>query len=412
MLHHTRISLSYLKTIQIVTKIFLLVATLTLYAIALRYTITPYQSANDFFIPWRAIQLLLQEGKDPYGQGVTRDIQQFLFGHQRATNEHQFDFAYPLTVLPLLAPYTFFVYEWAQSLWYATFHLLLISSTVLWIKSCPRLVSTPISWLGTILWVVTIYPATRAFMLGQLAVIVFAAIGFAIWSLEKERYGIAGTALALSTIKPQISFLFVPMFLMICCINGRLRVIQTFLLTFGGLVVFSLLALPTWPIRFLHRLTEYSRYTNTGTITDSPSVIKMIAQGMGFDSWGGEIGLMFVVGLLLWWGVWRFRATESWTYLASGILLVTMFIAPRTATTDQIVLLLPLLWLMNQLSSRKVVLIVAICVWGLLWLFFVSTLRGSQEALQVRVLLPLCTLLLWAWVHPLYPTLPSIRSQS
>ncbi|HYN90085.1 MAG TPA: glycosyltransferase family 87 protein [Ardenticatenaceae bacterium] len=211
------------------------------YAAVLRLALTSsYRGANDFSIPWRATQALLWEGRNPYGPEVTAEIQQTLFDRTRGPEEHQFDFAYPLTLAPLLAPYTLFDYEWAQPLWQATLHLLLVGALLLWVRSWRDDFPSPVAFAALALWTLSVYPAARAFLLGQVAVLVFAALALASWALVRRHDVLAGTALAIATVKPQLAFLIVPLLLAVAWRADRRRVVWAFAATLSILVLVSL----------------------------------------------------------------------------------------------------------------------------------------------------------------------------
>ncbi|MCZ7571931.1 MAG: DUF2029 domain-containing protein [Ardenticatenaceae bacterium] len=365
----------------------------------LRLTFTSYyRGANDFFIPWRAVQLLLTEGRNPYGPDVTADIQRALFGHTRQPDEHQFDFAYPLILAPLLAPYTLLPYEWAQPLWQATIQTLLAAGLLLWYRTLhPARVAGRGTAVGTatlLLWGLTLYPAARAFLLGQIALLVFAAAVVALWALARGRDGTAGAALALVTVKPQLSFLAVPALLVLAWTSGRRQVLWGFGATFVGLLALSLALMPGWPLAFFQRLVEYQRYTSLGAASDSPSPLALLVRPFG--SAAAAVEALGVVALLavLFDALWRQRLAPAWPQVGNALLTVSAWIAPRAATTDQVLLLLPLLFLLRR-RPRPVAMVVAGLVWAGLWLLFFTTVQGDQEQLIVRLPLPLIVLALW-----------------
>jgi hypothetical protein len=369
-----------------------------LYGVLLRFTFTVhYQGANDFYIPWRATQAAIWESRDPYGDDVTRDIQLFLFGRELGPGEHQFDFAYPLTLTPLLAPYTLVPYQWAQPLWHATVHCLLLAGAFAWLRAArPARVAPMVAILGGF-WFLSLYPTARVFILGQVAIIVFATVAFTIWALKRDRQLAAGVMLALSTVKPQLSFLIVPLFLFLAWTSGRRRVVLAFSGALALLLLLSLALQPTWPLDFLQRLMAYDRYTGLGLPTDSPGVIPYVLRLLGLDHPVVTPGISGLLLLPILYAVWKQRHAPDWLALGSATLLVSSLIAPRTATTDQALLLLPVLWLLQRLP-RPLALVAAVALWLVPWVAFLATVRGDAEAQWLRLLLPAAVALLWVTV--------------
>lgn len=373
------------------------------YAVVLRYAYT-YTGANDFYIPWRAAQASFWEGQNPYGAETTADIQETLFGRALAPSEHQFDFAYPYTISLLLLPYTLFSYEWAQPLWQATIHVLLVAGLLLWLQVLRRrgnIVSSIRRTIGiavVILWCLTLYPAVRAFYLGQIALLVFGAVAAAIWALHRRHDTTAGAALAVATVKPQLSVLIVPLLLGLAWYKGRKNVIKGFVGVLGGLIILSLLVMPSWPLVFVQRLGEYQQYTSIGAATDSPSPLNLLLRPLGTAALPMSIalGIGFVVVILR--NAWQQRYQPDWLQIGSVTLVTSAWIAPRTATTDQTILLLPLLYLLRRHSQMTSILIGG-TLWIGLWALFLATVQGSQEQLVMRLPFPMIALGLWLWNH-------------
>jgi hypothetical protein len=370
-----------------------------LYGALLRITFTAhYQGANDFFIPWRATQAALWESRDPYSDEVTRDIQLSIFGRELGPDEHQFDFAYPLTLAPLLAPYTLVPYPWAQSLWHATVHCLLLGGAFAWLRATYPARLPPLALVGGGLWFLSLYPSARTFILGQVAVIVFAAVAVTLWAIKRERQGTAGAMLAISTIKPQLSFLLVPVLLYLAWTSGRRRVVLSFAGSLAVLLLLSLLLQPSWPFDFLHRMAAYDRYTGLGLATDSPGVLVYLLRSIGLHHPAMTLGIGGLLVFPLFYAVWRQRGAPEWITLTSATLLASSLVAPRTATTDQALLLLPVLWLLVR-APGLLALALAAALWLIPWVAFLATVRGDAEAQWLRLLLPVAVAALWAVVR-------------
>lgn len=64
-------------------------------------------SGNDFYSRWRGTRALLLEGKDPYSEEVTLEIQKGMFGRPARGDEDRVAFAYPLYVSLFILPLAF-----------------------------------------------------------------------------------------------------------------------------------------------------------------------------------------------------------------------------------------------------------------------------------------------------------------
>lgn len=64
-------------------------------------------SSNDFYSRWRGTRALLLEGKDPYSEEVTLEIQKGMYEPPARGDEDRVAFAYPLYVSLFILPLAF-----------------------------------------------------------------------------------------------------------------------------------------------------------------------------------------------------------------------------------------------------------------------------------------------------------------
>jgi hypothetical protein len=371
-----------------------LVAGLVILMLALDLVIT-YQGltsrlpgANDFYVPWRAAQLWLQEGLDPYGRETTLQIQLGLFGRPQPPGEHQYAFAYPLYALFPILPLTWLSYAWAEAMWLTGLQVTAVATALLALRIY-HWRPMPLFLAGWVLWFLAFYPTTRALFLGQWALPVAALLAACLWALRKDRDGWAGVLLALTTVKPQMIVLILPWLLWWVTWKRRWRVWFGFGGTWAILMSISLLLMPDWPLRFLWGLGEYGHYTAIG------SPLRII----GDLIWPTRARLIETVGMLLLGGyvilnAWRLRQAKGQAvdWLTGLTFAVTSLVAPRTATTNQVALVLPLAFALQSLPTRRRSLwMVAILVLLLIvpWFVFLATVKGREEQPIAYVPLPL-----------------------
>ncbi len=359
-----------------------LVVVLTVLALHHLFT-SPRPGANDFYIPWRAVRALVVEGRNPYSPEVTRDIQKELFGSPRPAGTHQFAFAYPLTVLPLLAPLAPLSYDWAEAIWLTALLGTLLGGLLLTLRAV-RWAPRPFPLAGLALWTILFYPAARALLLGQLAVVVFFLAALTLFLLHRGHWTGAGVCLALTTMKPQM---VAPMIVLLAVWAVHQRVwhfVGGFLGTMALTVIIPMLWLPTWPLDFLAGMRAYVGYTEN----TSPVRVTLDRFGLFAPLW--EISLIGALCLFLTVAIWD-SAQRSWSNLlplAALALIIGLLVFPRTATTNQVLLIIPMFWWINQVrhnastSVGAVLILLALLIGG--WALFLSTAHsaGSESPLM------------------------------
>jgi hypothetical protein len=356
---------------------------------------TKVPGANDFYSRWKGAQLFFLEGMDPYSPEAGEAIQVGMYGRPARPEEDQVLFVYPFYTAFLLIPLVGLSYDWAQAVWLVVVMFSLIGGIVL----CLRLVNWQMPpWLlgVTLLWTVVFYNSARTIILGQFAALIFLWLAGSLWALRHERDVLAGVLLALTTIKPQMVFLLIPALLLWALGQQRWRFIGGFAAAMVGLVGLSFTLLPGWLAGFLTQVNAYPGYTITG----SPI---WVLTGFYFPQLGRpvELGLSaLALGCLVyeWWRGWRvtpaLRAdaasvvevavTDEFLLLVGLTLLVTNLIVVRTATTNYVVLYIPLFWGLKQVANRwpggkwLVTTFFLLSTVGT-WLLFLATIEGDQE---------------------------------
>ncbi|MBI3287145.1 MAG: DUF2029 domain-containing protein [Chloroflexi bacterium] len=367
-------------------------------------------SGNDFYSRWFGARTLLLEGRNPYSAEVTRDIQLGMYGRLARPDEDQVAFAYPLYVALLIAPLVGFPYPQAQALWSAALLFTTVASVLLslsWVGWRP-------SRLGSILlvlWALFLYPIARSLILGQFSLLVLALLVTALWAFRTQREGWAGIALAGATLKPQMVFLLIPLLLAWAVGTRRWRVILGFLGAITVLIALPWLWLPGWPVPFLAGLPEYQRYS--GAYTGSLSPLALTLAPLPSELQGP---LVFLLGLALlgatlwaWYRLWRDKAVDLYWPLGLAI-LATLLVPMQSGTTNQVLLLLPLLSVFHEwnrrgtassdLTSRVLrkgrgwLPVVALFLLLAPWALFLATVKGDAEQAIMFLPLPWLTLVL------------------
>lgn len=379
---------------------------LTVYGFYLAFT-TRIPSGNDFFSRWAGARALLLEGKDPYSDEVTLQIQIGMFGHPQPPEEDQGAFAYPLYVIFTFLPLIAFPYAQAQALWMATLVFLLAGGVFLILRTLawkPSGLGLAAITMGTILF----YPTGRGVLLGQFAIVVLAFLVGAWWALVNKKDGIAGALLALSTIKPQMVVLLIPFFLLWALVRKRWGVILGFGMSMLGLFFVSWLMLPNWHSQFWEATVAYQAYTQEYTGNRSPIGLALQAILPGFDYWPTVfLSLALIIYAFFSW--YRARADNpSLFWQAWGMAAVATLLIPiQTGSTNQVLLIPPLLyglhrWAQRGKAAASIAAVSSFLLVAVPWGLFLATLRGDQEHPIMFLPIPLFALLVFtfSWPHP------------
>jgi len=356
-----------------------------------------YPGANDFYPRWRGARAFWLEGLNPYSDEVTLLIQEGIYGRPARPDEDPGSFVYPFYTVFLIAPLTVLPYAWAEALWLALLQVALLASVLLTLRFLRW--SLP-SWLLalTAVWSLLFYHGARALLLGQFAVMVFLAVAVTLWALHRGQESLAGISLALSTVKPQMTFLLIPFLLLWGLRRRRWAFLCYFLGAMALLVGLSFLLMPSWFGDFLIQVIRYPSYTPIG------SPIWIISHYY-FPSLGvaGELALsaLLLVWLFYLWFEYLWKGGiegEAFYWTVGMTLVVTNLVALRTATTNYVVLYMPLLWALKRVCGRS-----RRGAWALasfyclsvaaLWPLFLLTVRDKCEHPIMYLPLPFALLI-------------------
>ena len=388
------------RELILVIFLFVLLFVLDVYAVHSIFT-SRYPGANDFYSRWKGAKVFWREGLDPYSDEATLTIQKGIYGRAARPGEDPGPFAYPFYTVFLLAPLVPASYDWAEAVWLVLLQFSLIGGVLL----CLELVDWRLPrWLlvVTALWAVAFYHSARTVFLGQFAGFVFLWTVGVLLALKTRRDIVAGILLALTTIKPQMSFLLIPALLVWAIGQRRWPFLGSFAGTMVLLLGASFLLLPGWLGEFVAQVLRYPSYTDIG----SPVWI-LTHEFLPFLGAPGEVvlsALLLVYLLVECRHLPRAGATSMrFLWLIGLILLVTNLVVLRTATTNYVVFYIPLFFALKLAADRLfrahlwLAPFYVLSVVGL-WVLFLATVQGDYESPIMYLPLPLGLLfgLLWA----------------
>jgi hypothetical protein len=413
-----------------VRRILIALVTLTLLAgqswATCRFFTSRYPGGNDFYARWANGCALIWTGENPYSDEVTRRTQIGMHGHPARPGEDRAAYSYPLYALFFFWPLCFIrTYPLVQAIWMNLMLYALLAGVVIAIRIAKWHTSSWM-WRVTLIWSVLNYPHARALILGQLATLVFLGAALSLWALQEDKDALAGMALAVTTIKPQMSLLIVPWVLWWTAWRRRWGVWRGFWVTMGVLIAVSLLLVPTWIWDFVVDVRDYRDSAGTEPCDASHHAAAGVegenscARNVNYRSlvWivtrhflrlgrTTEVFGLAILALYTAYVCWDERKTawDGFLWVTSLILIVTNFVAPRTATTHYSMLVLPLFAWFSRLSNkaeRHAALDILAIETALLlgqWIIFLTTMRGNYETAPVYLPLPVLLLI----VHLLSP---------
>lgn len=368
------------------------------------YTIftSKYPGANDFYSRWGGARAFWVNGLNPYSEEATLQIQQGIYGRPAKENEDPGPFAYPFYVAILIWPLVYLPYAWASAIWLSLLEVVLFGAAFFTMAMYGW---RPPLWLATFtaVWVVIFYHGARTILLGQVAALVYFGLALSLWALHRRADWLAGIALAFCTIKPQMVYLIIPALLWWGWRQKREQFLAYFGAALAVLVGVSLLLAPSWPLDFLNQLLTYNSYQALGyTNIGSPVWIISHVYFPILGSGGETLMIALLLGLTGYAWLYYRHQPQAFHWLVGLTLLTTNLITPRAATTNYMVLLLPL-FLFFSILSRRVPYgngwVLAIQCAGLvgLWVLFGATVQGNFEGPELYLPLPLLVLVVLLW---------------
>jgi hypothetical protein len=346
--------------------------------------------ANDLYPRWRGAYALLVEGRSPYSEAVTQQIQREMYGRLARADEDQVAFAYPLYVAFLIAPLVLIPYAWAQAAWMALLTVSVIGGVALLTRAMGL---RPLGLASLVLGVLISYPVVRGIFLGQFALLAFGLVALAMISIQDKRDFVAGALLVLATCKPQDVVLIIPLILLWAARVRRWRIWMG-----AGVVGFLLFAIsfffePDWLSQFYRAVALYPSYARIGPPLEN--LVALFVPDTIVSTVFGLSALVLVV-VMLWF--WRGDSDKSWQDLRGTFdltALVTTLVAIRIGSPDQIFLLFAWQsWYQKWWAEGKRlrILVTSVLLLVLPWAVFLITLRGIAEDPRTTIILPLLTL--------------------
>jgi hypothetical protein len=344
-----------------------------------------YSFGNDFYPIWLTSREARLHHRNPYDPQMTREIQTGLFGHAldarnpAAPSSHYREFAYPAYVDLLFWPVGLLPFAVVRIVLAGVLAIITALSVPLWMRAL-QLAATPSFLAVALVLTLSSYAVLEGLFAAQPGLIVGFLLPGAFVALVNNRFFLAGSLLALTFIKPQVSIL-VAGYLLLWSIS-RWRTRRGFALGLiswtAVLVTLSLIIWPHWIVDWLHVLSGYGRYSPPPLLTYS------LGSRLGPHLGPPLIFLLLAAAVPLAWKMRRLDAASPSFALTVSLLLAltSITLLPGQAVYDHVILLPGILLVActwrKAASSRsfRMILIVAALVLFWQWITAVPLLAA------------------------------------
>jgi hypothetical protein len=348
---------------------------------------------------WLGTKAFFYEGISPYSNIVSERSQIFITGRLAEGKEDRQLFVYPFYVVIFYLPFIWLPFNVARAIWMVLTELSIIGITIFSIKLYKW--NPPVWLLGISIGLsLLMYNSIRTIILWQMAGLVAFLIIFSIWALKEKKDVLAGIAMALATIKPQMVFLILPL-LVIWTLRYRRRFVISLSITLIILIGISFVIEPTWVSLMLKQIKDYPDYTIT------PSIL-FIFSGLF------PVGLNIIIRWLLFitlfgWMLWEWKIVFfeklNIDYAIALSLLITNIIIIRTATTNYL-MMLPVFFYIFSIAEKEYSKLSYLPVLGMeltyffgAWIIFALTVNKGVETWPGYFPMPVLLMCGLIWVR-------------
>jgi hypothetical protein len=294
---------------------------------------------TDIYPTWYATRELLLRHRDPYGAEVNRELQIAYYGKELDPSrpeerQDQQRFVYPLYFIFLIFPLAWMQFHTAHTIFWWVLAVCAVLNVLLWLRFL-RLRMGLIGLALLFVLVLTSIPVIQNLSILQPFLLPACFIAGAAAAAVSGRLFLAGTLLAVATVKPQICLLPLAWFALWVGSDWRHRraVLWGFIVTLAALILSSEFLLPGWLIRYPSTLRAYAEYTKTTSFL-----------GMLFPSPLNWLVTIAVLGMVAEF-CWRVRRqpadSQSFAIALALVLTLTVMITPAVVQPFNHVLLLP-----------------------------------------------------------------------
>ena len=301
-----------------------------------------------FLIPWLGMRTFLEIGSDPYGEPATQRTQLLYYGKLAETGQDPLILNQPFASEILYFPIALIKdYTNARVIWMLLLELLLIGSSFL----CLHLFEWKLPKFIMAEFILLAVFGTQALMPlldHDQVILIFILLLVGLIGLQKGLDEIAGGAFALAFFQPSVTIILCLMVFWWAIRNHRRRVILGGMMTWGFLILTSFGLFPAWFFPFIRSFRSefvFLNYQSTFGILSEfwPVIGTKVASTL-------SIGI--VITLILEWRTALNKDFRWFLWIASLTLATYPLVGYPTVAVNNIVLLIPLTYILKVISER------------------------------------------------------------
>lgn len=347
-------------------------------ALALNAVNLPFVG-RDFISFWTGAQAL-RAGHSPYDQAFQMAVQQ-ANGWDTRTELFPFHpYVYPPWLAILIWPLTWLPYRQALAVWLALNLVLAAVAMIVLIgvlRPRNRRAALPLAWLMLFLYL----PVLHGLVVGQTHLLLLFLMTITMWASTTRHDRVAGLALGLMSIKPQVGLVLAAVFGVYWLTQRRWQAVLSLILTGLVCAAISFVFVPNWVTDMLAASDRFTALTGLPLLPsgfrDYPTVYAAVRVGLTQSPILLLTAPAALAALVL-WAVRRRSIAQLPRWFSMVVLAGLLLITPYARVYELTLLLAPLLyvWLTTDIRASRLTRVAIVgCVY--IWPFVMLVWRAD-----------------------------------
>ena len=353
---------------------------------------------SDFALGWSASNAWLIKGISPYDGSVMRDAEQIMSSTAAGAQTRLKDPAFinPLYSLIFFGPFGLIDYGLSRILWLTFIEICFLIFIIISMKVSGWKISIWGSGLVILIFLLW-YNGARSVLSGQFIIIPILLMVSALWLIQHNQDVGAGFLLALSTAKPDVSFILVLYVTIWSLFTKRYRLFTSIVASLGFLLAISILLLPEWFLQWFRILV-----VSPGQKDLYRTALALIAQSLPGIKTTLNIVLHALAILLMLFGWARSMKKDGKLFLWTAFmtLVITNFVGYRIDAAYSLALL-PGLFLIFRVWQERwstggpiVSWIILALILAASWGIYILAIKSNGVEPTIMFILPPLTVLI------------------
>lgn len=344
-----------------------------------------------FIIQWMAIRSLIVDGKSPYSDQVTAQIQAVVKSENSFTESNPPRYTSPLysgiVVFPfaLIANRTLAHALWLSAQLIAIFLILLLALRLTGWK--------PRWYLFVIFTLLTLfsYHVVIPWLDGGLAIWSSLFLAISLITIYNNRDEIGGISLALSAIQPQMVIVVIVFVLIWAASQRKKALLFWFFISLVFISAIALVLVPDWVLQYIRLLYNYPQNYPPGSLE---VLFKTLWPAVG-KQLGWLLSGVSALVLLLEWRIARKKEYRWFLWTACLTLAINQWTGIPATPGNFTALILPLVLVNAMLTEhwpkigKWMAIFILLILFGWEWGVYYLDITGSNPGMQLNLLIPL-----------------------